>query len=223
MSTTPTFNFLLNQYPYLSRVGKQIEDAKNYYAVAFKPGYALQASELNEMQELQYIQQTLTQTMISNWCTQAIINDATGTPTTGPGWDGCTPLHPDLITLEDETLNIKAGWYLFKNTETFGVWAYNKTPIQHTLSSISTQYGFYAEHSIVECTNAAAAGIGTDRSLQDTSNINVINGNCGASRLKLSINTFGASGQPPSQGLFYSVLSGDSTTMNYINNLRVGS
>ena len=222
MSTTPTFNFLLKQYPYLSRVGKQIEDAKNYYAVAFKPGYALQASELNEMQELQYIQQTLTQTMISNWCTEAIINSADGSPTvTGPGWNGCTPLHPDLITLNEGKLNIKAGWYLFKNTETFGVWAYNKTLIQHTLSSTSTQYGFYAEHSIVECTNADETST-TDRSLQDISNINVINGNCGASRLKLTINTFNASGQS-GQGLFYSVLSGDSSTMNYINNLRVGS
>ena len=221
MSTTPTFNFLLKQYPYLSRVGKQIEDAKNYYAVAFKPGYALQASELNEMQELQYIQQTLTQTMISNWCTEAIINSAGGSPTvTGPGWNGCTPLHPDLITLDGGTLNIKAGWYLFKNTETFGVWAYNKTLIR-LIPTLATQYGFYAEHSIVECTSGAAE-TGTDRDLQDTSNINVINGNCGASRLKLSINTFGAS-SPSGQGLFYSVLTGYSSTMDYINNLRVGS
>lgn len=220
MSTTPTFNFLLKQYPYLSRVGKQIEDVKNYYAVAFKPGYALQASELNEMQELQYIQQTLTQTMISNWCTYDIINSAAGSPTvTGPGWNGCTPLHPDLITLDQETLNIEAGWYLFKNTATFGVWAYNDSLIQLRPSLIPTQYGFYAEHSIVECTNTSPAGIGKDLDLQDTSNINVINGNCGASRLKLSINTFGASGQ----GLFYSVLTGNSSTMNYINNLGVGS
>lgn len=218
MSTTPTFNFLLKQYPYLSRVGKQIEDAKNYYAVAFKPGYALQASELNEMQELQYIQQTLTQTMISNWCTQAIILNAGGSSTTGPGWNGCTPLHPDLITFNSGTLDIKEGWYLFKNTATFGVWAYNKTLIQHNPTS-GTQYGFYAEHSIVECTNGTA-GTDKDPNLQDTSNINVINGNCGASRLKLTINTFGPSGQS-GQGLFYSVLSGDSTNMNYINNLRV--
>lgn len=221
MSTTPTFNFLLKQYPYLSRVGKQIEDAKNYYAVAFKPGYALQASELNEMQELQYIQQTLTQTMISNWCTQAIINNAGGSPTTGPGWNGCTPLHPDLITPDGETLNIKAGWYLFKNTETFGVWAYNESLIQYSPTSLNTQYGFYAEHSIVECTSTTETST-TDRSLQDTSNINVINGNCGASRLKLTIKTFDASGKS-GQGLFYSVLSGDLLTMNYINNLRVGS
>jgi hypothetical protein len=221
MSTTPTFNFLLKQYPYLSRVGKQTDDAKNYYAVAFKPGYALQASELNEMQELQYIQQTLTQTMISNWCTHDIINSAAASPTvTGPGWNGCTPLHPDLITLDGGTLNIKEGWYLFKNTATFGVWAYNKTLKQLSLSLNPTQYGFYAEHSIVECTSTTETAT-TDLSLQDTSNINVINGKCGASRLKLTINTFVASSQS-GQGLFYSVLTGDSKAMKYINNLGVG-
>ena len=63
---------------YFSRVeGDEIEfegaldqdRAKNYQMVAFKPGYALQASELNEIQEHFQMQLTLSISMMHNWIT----------------------------------------------------------------------------------------------------------------------------------------------------------
>lgn len=95
----------------------------NYVLLGFRPGFPLQAAELNEMQENFFLQQTLTCSMNHNWITST-------TPTTwsrgdnitlpnglnaigngnsvelddeiisddfavmGPGWKGATPLFP---------------------------------------------------------------------------------------------------------------------------------
>tara|TARA_R110000824_G_scaffold135787_4_gene299227 strand:- start:227 stop:1291 length:1065 start_codon:yes stop_codon:yes gene_type:complete len=80
-------SFPLSMSPYLSRVEEQEivfdgaingDGPKNYQFVNFRPGFALQASELNEMQEHYQMQMTLTITMMHNWLMS------------GPGyvWDG---------------------------------------------------------------------------------------------------------------------------------------
>ena len=73
-----TSSFPLRQSPYYSRVESQElkneggidgEDTKNYQFVAFRPGFSLQASELNEIQEHFQMQLTLSISMMHNWIT----------------------------------------------------------------------------------------------------------------------------------------------------------
>jgi len=72
-------------HPYNSRVesevvfeGGQGTKPKNYQFVAFRPGFPLQASELNEIQEHFQLQLTLSIAMMNNWITSGA----------GPLWDG---------------------------------------------------------------------------------------------------------------------------------------
>ena len=72
-------SFPLTPGPYHSRVEDQrvafdgglsgIDRPKNYQFVAFRPGFALQASELNEIQEHFQMQLTLSMSMMHNWIT----------------------------------------------------------------------------------------------------------------------------------------------------------
>ena len=71
----------LRPSPYYSRVEDQEIDfdsggfgdkSKNYQFIAFRPGFSLQASELNEMQEHFQMQLTLTVNMYHNWITSGI-------------------------------------------------------------------------------------------------------------------------------------------------------
>ena len=199
--------FPLTTNPFRSRVEAQTEEAKNYYAVAFKPGYPLQASELNEIQEIFYVQQTLTQEMISFWMDYSILSSASTSPlVTGPGWQGCTPLKPDLIGKNSETNSITltalAGWYLVKHTDInsgFGVWVYNNTNrvivsglTKLSSGSTTTTYGIIVKPITIQCTQSEPSST-EDISLQDQSSINVVNGPCGAARMQLKVIGFGSS------------------------------
>tara|TARA_R100000008_G_scaffold60811_1_gene38252 strand:+ start:3545 stop:4543 length:999 start_codon:yes stop_codon:yes gene_type:complete len=69
-------SFPLSPNPYLSRLENNIatnddvsSKPKNYQSVAFTPGFPLQASELNEIQENFQLQMTLTIAMMNNWIT----------------------------------------------------------------------------------------------------------------------------------------------------------
>jgi len=182
-------DFPLRSTPFRSRIESQINLAKNYYAVAFKPGFPLQASELNEIQEIFYVQQTLNNALASGgW--------------TGPvPWSGTTPLNKSSITMDlTGPVNIGAGWYHVMDTQLnggLGVWVYNDqdrplTPSHVETSSSSPKYGFKIKPVTVECSSAATPGTNEDTSLQDQSNYNVIGGPCGAARLKLEITGVGS-------------------------------
>lgn len=83
--------FALGGGPYNSRVESQElgwsddntsglvgASPKNYQMIAFRPGFPLQASELNEIQEHMMLQMTLHTTMMHNWITSG----------PGPLWSG---------------------------------------------------------------------------------------------------------------------------------------
>ena len=108
--------FPMSGPPFLSRVteheisGELSEGgSKNYKHVMFRPGYALQAAELNEIQEQFQMQLTLTMNMYHNWLysgrpelwgdapegTLALGDGGSGLTTIGtPGWKGTCPLFP---------------------------------------------------------------------------------------------------------------------------------
>ena len=91
--------FPMTENPYGSRLASQIalpiserQNTKNYHLLGFAPQRALQAEDLNEIQERFMVNNTLTQQMWSNW------NSFNNMQTCefGPGWFGTTPLYPHV-------------------------------------------------------------------------------------------------------------------------------
>jgi hypothetical protein len=75
------------------------EEELNYKYVAFRPGFALSNSELNDMQELFYKEQTCMAYMINSWSYYiGEPYDGSGDEGSirygGPGWNGATPITP---------------------------------------------------------------------------------------------------------------------------------
>jgi hypothetical protein len=84
-----------------------------YKMVAFEPGKILQAQELNEIQFRMNVHQTLTMKMISNWMSTIVF--AGSLDSSGPGWDGATPLNPTMVTVSSDVILFETrNWYLCK-------------------------------------------------------------------------------------------------------------
>jgi len=112
----------LNEFPFNSRVFENEilgETAENYVLVAFRPGHALQASELNEIQETYYKNLTLHSVLLRNWI------GATGT-SYGPSWPGAVPLQITSCSISLDTITVKKDWYLVDDSG-FKFWIYNNT------------------------------------------------------------------------------------------------
>jgi len=190
-------SFPLKDPPFNSRIRDQINTAKNYYMLGFKPGFPLQAQELNEIQEIFYVQQTLTLNLISNW------SAGSGSGLNGAPWEGCTPLSPSLVvkTAGIPELTLKAGWYLLKDS-TFasglGVWVYKNS--DSILNYTPSTFGYYGvtvpAPTIIQCTTKLPGqeAIGEDATLQDSSGLSVINGPCGSARIKMEDMIFEVNG-----------------------------
>jgi hypothetical protein len=165
-------------FTYASRVENQINSIKNYSLLAFKPGFPLQASELNEIQEIFYAQQTLSAEMIHNWI---------GSGTKGPGWNGITPLTPSLLDRNSGTVTLNPGWLFLKNPYFLGglgLWIFNSSTytFSPTLQSDLT-YGLMVGYSEITANE--------DSELKDNSgNTRTIYGTSpysGADRIKITI------------------------------------
>lgn len=217
-------DFPLSILPFNSRVESQLNSDKNYYLVGFKPGFPLQAAELNEMQEIFYVQQTLTQTMFANWGVKQYLEQV-GVAMTQTPWNGCTPLDPNLIEVNTGTTSIdltfNSGWYLVKSSNFnggLGVWIYiamPSTPLAGfnpgSSSSVAGDYGLILKSTLINCTKNSPAGTNEDRTLQDSSNINVINGPCGAARMKLQVVGFGRQGSEAAGETFVPIITATAT------------
>lgn len=83
-------NLPLTSVPHYSRINGNYSNniVKNHYIVAFNPGFALQASELNEIQEQFYVNSSLTQRMNSAW-------QSSGRNV--PFWEGAIPYCPNCV------------------------------------------------------------------------------------------------------------------------------
>lgn len=126
-TTTP-----LQQFPYNSRTSTNefstIFDAKNYVLHGFKPGNALQASELNEIQENFYKNLTLHNILLKNWLFigEAGFTSGGDVPLRGPSWMGAVPLHPfESVVRIDNDLVFKKDWYLIDDFSGLKFWVYN--------------------------------------------------------------------------------------------------
>lgn len=224
MSTYPYNNpiptFPLSVSPYNSRVTfSEIvsSPSKNYPLVAFRPGFPLQASELNEIQETLLLNQTLTNFMYGSWTTQM----SGETNYSLPGWKGSIPLWPKKMEIPNEdpsynmfyyenvsgaqsntltpaetalvTITAKAGWYYVYNKK-IGMksWVYLSQDLVSNPINVgpnNSYIGFATRHSFV---NASADG-----SLYDNSSLNDSSSSpAGASRMKITIQQLFVSSNP---------------------------
>lgn len=187
--------FPLEKGPFYSRISTQLsaDPVKNYYAIAFNPGYPLQASELNELQELFFLNTTLSNRFSSIW-------QASGS--SSPYWNGMIPLDPSYIELSNVTntsgswtgtISISEGWYIWNNPNSnLGFWIYLDSTIIDTFSipNDSTRYiGFTVLDEIISCCSSSTCSENQDEDIRDNSS-GFPGGylTCGASRLKATIN-----------------------------------
>jgi len=187
--------FPLDKSPFYSRISTQIaaSPAKNYYAIAFNPGYPLQASELNEVQELFFINNTLSNRFSSIW-------QARGSNI--PYWNGMIPLDPTYISLTNVTntsgnwtgnITISNGWYLWNNPNSnLGFWIYLDETVSGTFDIPfgDTKYiGFTVLDQVISCCSSSTCSETQDEDIRDNSS-GFPGGylTCGASRLKATIN-----------------------------------
>lgn len=207
----------LKKSPYYSRANDNFltSPVRNYYMIAFNPGYALQASELNEMIELFFINQTLSSIAPANWylytggagapnppfATQESVGGNTNVVHTG-----MIPFHPDQIEITNATqrnvngrdkaiinITVSPGWYSWHDPESGLIfWIYNDTEFTETLETTTADIttpeyiGFTVTKEEISC-----CGTGDDTEcseLRDNSQGTTSTYNtCGAARLKLSI------------------------------------
>jgi hypothetical protein len=190
----------LTESPYNSRVYSQIAvDSKKYYMLAFTPGYALQASELNEVQELFFLNQNLTQRMNKNWVSSGA---------QVPFWDGLIPLNQAGVTATAPTysngqafasnIQVNEGWYLWTDfVSKLSFWVYldqtitsSSTTSLRTTTGTAEYIGLEVTKNTVTCCPAADCSSKQDSTLRDNSQGNTENFfTCGAARLGLTFGT----------------------------------
>lgn len=151
--------FPLSGNPYWSRVTiSQIRGItfNNYVFLGFKPGFPLQASELNEIQEINAMNETLTHAMNHSWASKI-----TGLNVYGPAWNGTTPLYPEydgintttnLVGITGNSVHIRSGWYLVTvKSSNMKHWVY--LPVGYTAGStgaVGNELGFLVTYNTVK-------------------------------------------------------------------------
>jgi len=141
--------------------------SKNYVLVAFKSGEALQASELNEIQDNFYKHTTLSNLLFKNWLFIGADGFTSGDPTLpvyGPSWVGAVPLSPvdNVIIIENDEITLKVGWYLVDDKSGIKFWIYNNTDKIITSPTVVDSFiGFTISSSYINTT--------TDDGLNDNS------------------------------------------------------
>lgn len=195
MPQSPLGDLPLADMPYNSRITSEYgSENKNYYMLAFNPGYALQASELNELQELFFMNQSLTLKMNRNWTTQGY--DI-------PYWTGLIPLDPSTIssttptttgTQASATITINPGWFLWTDrTSALSFWIYLSGTFSQqfiTTNSGTQVIGFEVEKTTITCCPTSICSDTQDLTLRDNSTGQPETTlSCGASRLKATFGT----------------------------------
>jgi hypothetical protein len=224
-------NLPLTQSPYFSRLYSQYFSTntalrKNYVGLGFKPGYALQASELNEVQEMMQVHSTLTTTMISNWVNSLVLNPADGTQVNGPGWNGTTPLNPNLVSKNGQFIELSHGWYLVQDpTTNLKHWIYVALNAK-TINVPTSQSGTV---TVGLLTNPTYIGPSADGNLYDNSSGDSDFNAEGADRYFFGVSRLAATfastvnqNVPDPDGSFSPLFTVENgTTFRFINGLRI--
>jgi len=216
-----TTNTPLSIFPYNSRTGEnefsQFSASKNYVLHGFKPGNALQASELNEIQENFYKNLTLHNILLKNWLfigSQAFKAGIPTDPIRGPSWSGAVPLDPfQTVSFSNNIVSFKKGWYLVDDDSGIKFWIYNNT---EKSASITPTNGLFIGLSITKKYINGDEDIG----LRDNSNGYDSSLSMGADRYQIQFNAASSSTNPIS---FLPILKITGNTIHYLNNLFFAS
>lgn len=192
---TASNSFPLSVSPYHSRVSTHAESVKNYTLLGFNPGFALQAAELNEIQELFFLNQNLTQRMNANWIR---INNGQLTPFTAPYWEGLIPLSPDYVTVSTVVFNgtsaafnysLSQGWYLYTDSlSKLSFWVWNENTLTgSTIANGTAYFGLNATTAYVNCCQTDDDCTGKDSTLRDASQSFYQEFTCGSSRFQVNL------------------------------------
>lgn len=216
----PFSNLPLKVSPYYSRVSDLTANSAtpyNYPLIAFTPGYALQASELNEIQETFYLQQSLTQGMFANWPLTGDVGRV-GATLKYPMWNGAVPYNSNSVTFTNGIVTVDKGWYLTTVGNGLKYWLYNSNTLTASANT-GQQIGFSLSFDFIPCseTQNAEGYVFTDNSAGYN------NGNsCGAHRYKVTISNTLDVGANPSRPIAELVTVGTTTVCQYLNNLKIG-
>jgi len=180
----------LSRKPFYSRFTSFENTEDNYILIGFTPGLALQAAELNELQDIYHKIDKLSNTMMSNWTLYALQNINDVDNFTGIIWDGTVPISPDMITVNDSIITFASGWYYYNHSSGVNYWIHS--PINRTYdTSLDSETGFIG---FTITTNDIFAS--SDDRLYDNSSGNVNTNSPGAYRIDHSIasSTFNQNG-----------------------------
>jgi hypothetical protein len=121
----------LSRKPFYSRFTSFENTEDNYILIGFTPGLALQAAELNEIQDIYHKIDKLSNTMMSNWTLYALQNIADISDFTGIIWDGTIPLSPDMVTVSGTIITFSSGWYSYNHISGLNYWIYLSNEISY--------------------------------------------------------------------------------------------
>lgn len=126
----------LHRAPYYSRFTDFEESGKNYVLIGFTPGLALQAAELNEIQDNFHKIMTLSNLMFSNWIpyvTEYMKNNE-DSGITDILWDGLVPLDPAQVSKDiNNNITVNSGWYYYTHPSNLCFWIH--APTQFVISA----------------------------------------------------------------------------------------
>ena len=172
-----------------------MSSVKNYVLLAFNPGYALQASELNELQELFFLNSNLSQRSNALWTT----SDSGRIPF----WEGLIPYNPADIVVNNVVKNttnitfnvtIANSWFLWTDYESkFSHWIYNDQSGDALTKSFGMNFNntnYFGYNLTKTTTMCCQSGICTnaDDTLRDNSSgdSSGADNTCGASRISVT-------------------------------------
>ena len=128
----------LYRAPFYSRFTDFEESGKNYILIGFTPGLALQAAELNEIQDNFHKNLTLSNLMFSNWVpyVSQFIKDNDTPVITDILWDGVVPLDPTQVSKDiNNNITFNTGWYYYTHGSGLCFWVH--TPTQFIINAQS--------------------------------------------------------------------------------------
>jgi hypothetical protein len=193
-------SFPLSISPYKSRIsgllfpGLAGDAAKNYPYVAFKPGFPLQASELNEVQEMLMTQTNLNTTFLARFFSQnnqepTSENSNAAYTLYGNGYLDEAPGFTIEVSGSSITLTIEIGWICVV-LDGMRYWIYNEFNREVTLSRSDFASSFVKylklnpELLYIPCSSDSS---NEGWILNDNSDSTFESGTCGANRIRVRL------------------------------------
>jgi len=143
----------LGREPYYSRFTDFEKLDKNYILIGFTPGMAVQAAELNEIQDNFQKNLTLSNYMFSFWTPVLASYLQANSDETVESilWNGAVPLNPAQVQVISSGIRFLVGWYYYTHPSGLCYWVHNNTqfdlPIQINSSTIGTFIGLTIDSS----------------------------------------------------------------------------